>query len=558
MEFKVKDLFHLKPFNQATLISGKGGIEQSIKGVTIIEAPDIADWISGGELLLSSLYPMRSFNETEQVNFIKQLAKKEVSALIIKTERFVKNIPDCMVRASEQYHLPIIQIPKDLPYIEIMYPVMQKLFSQQETALKYFREAHDRFIIHSLANEGADKIIATLSELVGNPVAVYDRNFRCMSATNPHIVHFYTLYQEEPPKDNTKTKFDYYHQKVILPELSDDIYDQVVMQVETIQQIKIHLVITEVGKPLTSLDFIAIENAATALSLELVKQYAVAEAERKFEKDLIDDLIMGKIDSLQTAYQRANLIGWDLQKSYAVVLFHLGDFVQRLSLQQQEEAQQPPYGLNNWQNNLLYETIQQFIPNTIIRNRSDEMIVLWNVEEDKNNHLQWLQDIKNIAKNIQITMKKQDPTTSIQVGIGNPAPFILELPKSYKEAQDALQLGQIIQGDSSIVAFSDLGIFRLLCQFEHQEELNRFIPPSLQKLVDYNQPNRDDLLLTLQTFLNHHQNTTKTAQELFVHYKTVIYRIERIKEITGMDFDDSEEMLSVQVGLKILILVQNQ
>ncbi|MFC7557950.1 helix-turn-helix domain-containing protein [Paenibacillus farraposensis] len=55
--------------------------------------------------------------------------------------------------------------------------------------------------------------------------------------------------------------------------------------------------------------------------------------------------------------------------------------------------------------------------------------------------------------------------------------------------------------------------------------------------------------------MQHHQNGAKTAEELYVHYKTVTYRIERIKEITGIDLEDPDEVLSVQVGLKILVLI---
>ena len=98
----------------------------------------------------------------------------------------------------------------------------------------------------------------------------------------------------------------------------------------------------------------------------------------------------------------------------------------------------------------------------------------------------------------------------------------------------------------------------MLRHIKDSPALIQFIPHSLKELLDYQQANQADLLKTLQTFLECNQNVAQTAKLLFIHYKTVVYRMDRIKEITGMDFNDSEEMLSVRVGLKIHELIQRE
>ncbi|WP_238533475.1 PucR family transcriptional regulator [Paenibacillus terrae] len=549
MEFKVKDLFQIDTLKQAFVISGKQGLDNPIRGVTIIEAPDIAEWISGGELLLSSLYPLQSYNVSEQKAFMAQLSEKQASALIIKTGRFVHDIPAGIIEASETLHLPVIQIPKQVPYREIIYPVMEALFNNQVVKLKYFKEAHDKFIALTLANKGSEHIIASLRKLIGNPVTLYDRNFHPISSTDPHLVQFEVLEHEEADAARMDTEFPFYRQRVNYPDWDGRICNHFVIPVETVNHIKIHLVIHETCKTVEALDFIAIENAATSLSLDLVKQYAVAEVEMKFKDDLIDDLLHAKIESLQSVYQRANLIGWDLNKIYVVVLFRLR------AADGYDAMKTDLYGLHNPYQRMLYEFIHQQVPEGTIRSRSDQLIVLWNVENDEEDKSACLRMIKKAAESIQKTFYKSFQHLNLQVGIGSAAHSITELPRSYKEAQDALQLGTLMNGSSAIAAFSDLGIYRLLCQIEDAGELAKFIPPSLKKLLAYKQPNREDLIKTLQTFLQHHQNAAKTAEELYVHYKTVTYRIERIKEITGIDLEDPDEVLSVQVGLKILVLI---
>ncbi len=70
-------------------------------------------------------------------------------------------------------------------------------------------------------------------------------------------------------------------------------------------------------------------------------------------------------------------------------------------------------------------------------------------------------------------------------------------------------------------------------------------------------PSRDDLIATLKTYLKNNQNLSKTAQELYVHYKTAAYRIEKIAKITGIDFDNANEVLAVRIGLVVYKMIEN-
>ena len=303
------------------------------------------------------------------------------------------------------------------------------------------------------------------------------------------------------------------------------------------------------NKPLEELDFIAVENAATSLSLELVKKFAVAEVDKRFKNDLLEQLIEGKLPS-NILYQDANLIGWDIEGSFAVVLFKISKNNELIS------SKQVKRGISNGnEETLLHEAIYQYLPNAIIGSKSGLKVVLWkaNIEDPE-----WLIKIKEKVSTILDLVKKQDNEIIIQVGIGTLSEHINNISESYIKAQDALEFGEVLNGKESITSYSELGVFRMLGQFTNSEELKTFIPPSLQTLLNYQQANKTDLLTTLKVFLQCNQNATKASQLLFIHHKTAVYRIERIKEITGMNFDDAEEMLLVQIGLKITELLERE
>ena len=97
MEFRVVHILRMQRLQDAKVLGGENGLCNVIKGITIMEAPDIADWLKGGEMLLTSLYPIRNYTEDEQREFVLRLAEKKVSALMIKNHRFVQKIPDAIV-----------------------------------------------------------------------------------------------------------------------------------------------------------------------------------------------------------------------------------------------------------------------------------------------------------------------------------------------------------------------------------------------------------------------------------------------------------------------------
>ncbi|WP_255253008.1 PucR family transcriptional regulator [Brevibacillus laterosporus] len=559
MEFRVEHILRMQRLQDAKVLGGENGLSNVIKGITIMEAPDIADWLKGGEMLLTSLYPIRNYTEDEQREFVLRLAEKKVSALMIKNHRFVQKIPDAIVEAGEQVALPIIQIPQDIPYVDVLYPVMEELFNNQVMKLKYFIEVHDRFTALSLTDAGLESIITTLGELIGNPVAIYDRNFVCMTATSSYTMPIEQRDSLVEREKEVETKFPYYWltAQISEGESQPQFVEQVVVPIRTINHIKVHLVITEAQKRLEELDFIAMENAATALSLELVKQFAVAEVEREFKNDIIDDLLAGKSQMLETVYHRANLIGWDLDRSYAVLLFHVKEEFTSLS-QNEMDKLRSTRSLQTKTFSDLHEAVRSHFANGIFRRRGDTIILLLPVNEQEGKGKSWLSAVKERAREIQDKIRAKAKDIVVQVGIGNVAETVMDISRSYQEAQDALDLGEKLYGKESITAFAELGLFRLLCQFPDPAVLTSFIPPSLNRLVESKSAIKNDLLHTLEVFLEHNQNAAKAAHDLFVHYKTVMYRLERIREITSMDFEDSEEMLGVRVGLKILNLVNTE
>ncbi len=550
MEITVKSLLRIGPLKTSQVVAGYQKLDNVVKGVTIIEAPDIANWLSGGELLLTSLYsgPGEGLNYRD---FIQRLAEKEVCALAIKTRRFVQDIPQEVIDAANEYGLPIIELDGNVRFVDIMYPVMEQLFNSQVVKLKYYKDVQERFTTLAMQCEGLEAILKTLEELVGNPVAVYDKSFKCIKATDSRIERFEELHELEQ-RETLNEKLSYYRQGVHYPAIEEAMVPQVVVKIQAFSQVKAFLTVAELNRPLQEVDFISLEHAATVVTLDMVKRFAVKEVEQKFKNDLIEHVLLGELNSAN-ALERINLMEWDLNRPYRIVVFDIQNLDVYL-VENRAQNKMALQGVKSEITSIVSSVIKNYTHDFIVGNKVDTVIALWPVKEKEEN---LLQRIKSASREVQEQVKKRMKKLSVQVGIGDVANGAEEIPRSYKEAQDALTYGGMLHKESSVVAFSELGVFRILCKFAERNSLEEFVPKPLLKILKYDQENEADLLKTLQVFLECNGNASKAAKELFIHYKTILYRLERIKEVAQLDLEDNENRLELEMGLKMLRLMGN-
>ena len=133
-------------------------------------------------------------------------------------------------------------------------------------------------------------------------------------------------------------------------------------------------------------------------------------------------------------------------------------------------------------------------------------------------------------------------------GIGTVVGDLKELSRSYKEAQIALEVGRIFRDEKSIISFNHLGVGRLiyqlptnLCELYMKEVFNRGSIESLDQ----------EILFTIQKFFENNLNVSETARKLFVHRNTLVYRLEKIKKLTGLDLREFEDAIVFKVALMV-------
>ena len=550
MAIYVKDLLMEEEMNGARLISGEEGLDNEIKGVTIIEAPDIVKWINGGEVLLTGLYAFRSCSMEDFKNYIDELVKKKISALILKRGKPVEGAEDkveYLIQFSRKHTIPILEMPFEISFRDVMSRLMERLFNEEVTRLKYFKTTHDNFSALVLGSESIgvaiDQILDVLAKLIRNPVAAFNRQLDCIGASEGAERSLEIQKDAQSYEPGVYSNYEYLRQQI-------DNRQQYIVKVKLNLRERLYLVITEEEDSFDVMDAIATESAIWALQFELVRQYSVTELEKKFQNDIMHNILNGKIDSISELQKNTSLLGVPINGSFRVIVFGLKG----------EDRDKRDFKSKISDTNLLSDAIACQIINVKIYNDLDRIVVVKEVNKEQTQE-EYRQEIREIVDKVQAYVSRQDKELQVKAGVGKVVEGVINLPDSFKEANEAFTFvdiaGEISEdGNSQVTLFSDLGIFKLLCQLDNPELLLEYVPEGLQKLYNYKKPQRDDLLITLKTYLDRNLNLSKTAQDLFVHYKTASYRIEKIAKITGMDFDNANEVLAFRIGLVVYKMIE--
>lgn len=559
MGLSVEEMLNIDIFSGAKLLGGAAGLGNEIKGATIIEAPDIVKFISGGEVLLTRFYAFQFCTSEEFDSYFRELAQKRVSAIVIKRGNDVDDIEEkvkYILEFAEEYAVPVLEVAFELSFREILRPILERLFNEEVRRLKYFKTTHDNFTALSfLRGSGEDslqKILDVLEKLIGNPAALFNQNMDYLAGTEGSAQKMAISDNAEEYQPQFYSNYTYLRQKVTLTDEEPKVCYQYIVKWRIMYNRRVYLVITASNSQFGDMDDIAVENAVTALKQEMFRQHTVEELEEKFQNDIITQILNGNFHSRKELEREVKRLGIPVDANYRVLIFKLwnectGGF-EKLNEQFKFDS-------------ILRDAVVNEFGDVRVRNDVDQVIVIQQIYPEQKQE-DYRKELKETVEKIQKRICQKNKNLKVRAGVGKEVEGVFKLSDSFKEARDSLEFIGIFKERSAeqnhhIVFFSDMGIFKLLCKADNPEELYEYIPESLQKLLHYKKQQRQELIHTLNTYLDRNQNLTKTAQELFIHYKTAAYRIDRIIKITGIDMNNASEVLAVRIGLIVYKMIEN-
>lgn len=287
---------------------------------------------------------------------------------------------------------------------------------------------------------------------------------------------------------------------------------------------------------------IAIEHGATVLALDLVRERAAAEAERRLRADLLDELLAahaGPADASRLA-RKASRLGLRIRGRVWVVVLAPDDPEGARAIATDPVTRRVSRALG--------DAIALPAGQVIVRGTTFVLLVPGDID---------LVQAEQIARDATEAASARSGGYGFSAGIGSGPGGPAELRRMVAEAEQALTLAQRGQGRGAVSAYARLGVDRLLLEIADNERLGAYVDEWLGALIRHDErgPAAAPLVDTLEAVVAEGWNLRAAARRLSLHTNTLHYRLGRVQDVTGKDLDDPTTRLALAVALRAYLLL---
>jgi purine catabolism regulator len=550
MGMKLSQLIELPVLHDTEVLAGAPGLDREVRRVTVLESPDIGDWLTGGELVLSNTFLFQAQPGTDAA-LVRGLVEGGATALGIKLGRYVSSLSKEALRIADEAGMPVLRLPYEVPWADVINAVLTELLDEKTALLERSENIHTQFTRCVLQGRGLDGIAATLNELTGMAVIITDSDLEIMaSAGSEESVAALTqnadFLLESARADQTIDQLSGVSENSIKRATLDSRH-YLVVPVRVSGRREGYLLLGErAGRPLARLDLVAVQHARTVASIEFSTKRSVREVERRFGSDFVLDLLTGHFESVEAMKRRASHFNLNLDLPQALLIVEVDD------LGAAEGAEPSDAGSPAAIRDSLLGAVQQslrkagFVSASIPLGKS---VIVFLPVRGKKTATEVKRLTERVGRALIEDIQATHPGAIVSVGIGRFQSSITHLPDAYRQAREALEIGRSVWGRGRVVHFNDLGLFRLLARTNG--EAVDFVNDTLGKLLDHDRRYGSQLVLTLEAFLAANGNISQAARELVVHVNTLKYRLGKIEEISQLDLSDPEVRLNAQIALRL-------
>ncbi|MGE7225461.1 PucR family transcriptional regulator [Paenibacillus sp. PDC88] len=522
--FTCGDILLIPDFKEAVVLAGANGLHRPINRVNVMEVPDVIDWVRPGEFLITSGFPFRD-NPDAISDLIPELAARGVAALGIKTKRFIDRIPERALEAAEKLDFPVFELPASTVFSDVVRDIMERVLVQEARELSLLQSRFQKLSQQLLHGGGVGEILQTLDEMLNNPVILLDDEDHAF--LSPQAAQ--AVEQSGSPTDWSRMR--------------DDIDLGVSFLTIGERRIRVYvsatndkyghclLILLEWNQEHSVVDQLTIDRVGILIGLEMMNANARKEVESKYIDQFLQDWLSGRIVTIEDLKIRAEACGCPLEEGH---MFYAG-VVRWIS--GKPAAKQ------------LQQSVRR------IRSRLAERNIHVTFLEGGLAFLVSLSPQEQVYGAVDAMIAELKTRFSaegmISICLGNRVQQADQVCVSYNQAKKIQHISAICDLRDPCIDYVRLGVFQLLYLLPDSEEVAQFRDRYMVPLIDYDQKNGTMLVDTLKVYFKHNRNAKKTSAEMFTHYNTVNYRVERALDILGLDADNGDDLLQLHLAVKL-------
>lgn len=533
-DVNVGDLLRLALPLDTTLSGSRAEPRHYVKWIAVLtDWANVEEQVQPNDLVLVPASLQHRLSARNAADLLRPLAELPAAALL-----FFEPVAEEIAPVLDKLQLTVLVAPPKSSLRDIHETAALLLVDRQtatsERALQLYRQ------LSTMSREGLglEAMTEVMSKLTGNTVAVQDKRLEIqaitwsptMTANHDEVIAALQQREALPPVLRNRKAAAKARQSVWQMVLPIEGLGRLISPIISGDRARGYLSVIGPAGELDMFDSLTVEHGAAACALDMAKAKAVSEAKKALRGDFLEGLLAGSMPPKEIERLEGRL-DHNTREPHAVMV--LSWLTPDISLRRLET--------------LVHWVLSNHPRPALVHIYGNQHLVIFqalkNVEDMESAH--------QLGRRIHEQIEAEFPGAQVIGGVSGPVRALIDWPMAYDQALQATQLGQRLKLTNRLVEFSSLGIYRLLYGLEHQPEVRRFAEDIMRPLAEYDQQNRGSLVKTVEAYFTHHGNISQTAESLFVHRNTLLYRMDRIQELTQLQLDEANMRLALHLALRL-------
>lgn len=533
-EVNIGDILRLALPLRTAVIAGETATRRNVRWFALLSTwQDLTDHVKMGDLVIVPTWVRQRVSDSDLLAHLRLFASMPVAGVL-----FFQEFPDAMMEEISKLQMPVLVAPSDTQVRDVHRAVAALLIDRHAATTERGMQLYRRLSDMSREGQGLDAMTDVMSKLTGKIVAVQDKRLEIRAISWPRnldidrqaVVEAITGRDELPAvlrnrKAAAKARQSYWQQLLPVENLG-----RLISPIVSGDRARGYVSVVGKSDELDLLDSLTVEHGAAACALEMAKAKAVSEAKKALRGDFLEGILVGSLPQNEMS-RLAGRLDHDTQQPHMVLTFAWvgGDTP---SLRRLETTA-------NW-------LLRNHNRPALIHLYGGQHLCVFHALKNEED----LESTQEFVRRLKEQIDAEFPGMRLIGGMSGPALMLADWPKVYQEALQAMELGERLKLSNFVVDFNSLGVYRLLGELEDLPVVQSFTNQVIGPLVDYDTQHRGSLVQTIDAYFAHHGNISQTAESLFVHRNTLLYRLERIQELTRHDLNQADMRLALQLALK--------
>lgn len=528
---RVEDALQLPSLAGARVVSGARGIDREIMSVMILEATDIENWGTEGMLLLTSYFALADLDDAAVRAFFSKLERIKISGIIFKTDRLVAAVPDLMIELSNELGIPIIQVSKDARYEPIVSDILGTIINANITLLNRFYTSHRQMMTLALTQPSVPDILFEVKNSLKIDATYYNANTKSRTSTSTALANFTQL--EMSPFEIHRGSYLSFHYFNATPIYADGRIDAALsVEIPSSDSVKYYLILHRDPDSFSHLDLMTVENFVSLLEMEILKLNALDRQSYIKNNSIAHDLLLDRYATTEAVDKALEELSIARFSRYQAILVRVipGRHISGDRSMLEDII------------TVIRRSIRKRCGASAFYESNDRFVILNNIP-DSGEPL----GVSDVVEAIEEAKRSTYPDFTYLAAISH-ADGRYHIGALNREVMDVHRLfGDQISGDRCI-RYEDLGVLRLLLDLPEGADVGRFLDPRLLRL----RSERPELFETVVEYYRSGTNYQETAARLFLHPKTVQYRVHLAEDLAGIDVTNPDDLMQIAFAGKVL------